>query len=674
MLRSKIEKYLRIPIWFTLFFVVLDGFMLVIDRKSGVIMGIGVICYLLIALLVYYHFKPDVMSELVNFAFEQGQIQKELLKELAIPYVLVDKDTRILWSNKEFKEKISADKTGKHFLSQVIPEVTKEILPQGLDKVEHQFVFADRTFRAEMKKVEVDFEKKEQEEASSNQDFLYAIYFFDETELQNYIQENKDQKLVSGLIYIDNYEEALESIEEVRRSLLVALVDRKVNKYMQNIDAICKKLDKDKFLIVFQQKYLAQLQQTKFSILDEIRAINIGNEMAVTLSISLGVNAPTWTLACEYARVAMDLALGRGGDQAVIKDQDKIYYYGGKTQVVEKSTRVKARVKAHALREMLETKDKVVIMGHQLPDVDSLGAAIGIYRLAKAMNKNAHIVINEATISIRPVLNNFLGNPNYEEDMFMDNETAMDYVDNNTALIVVDVSRPSYTECAKLLELTKAVVVFDHHRQTNETIPNAVLSYIEPYASSTCEMIAEILQYIVDKPKLKPIEADAMYSGILVDTDNFVTKTGVRTFEAAAYLRRSGADVTRVRKMFRTDMGAYKIRAEAVHNAEVFMDYFAISIFPSAGIDSPTVLAAQVANELLDIARIRASFVFTNLNGKVYISARSIDDVNVQVIMERLGGGGHLTVAGAQLTGVTSEEAVSQLKEILSQLIEEGDI
>ena len=290
------------------------------------------------------------------------------------------------------------------------------------------------------------------------------------------------------------------------------------------------------------------------------------------------------------------------------------------------------------------------------------------------MNRQAHIVINEVSMAIRPIMNNFIGNNLYPDDMFIDSEQAMNLADMNTAVVVVDVNRPSFTECEKLLTMTKSIVVIDHHRTMSDSIQNAILSYIEPYASSACEMVAEILQYIIDKPKLRPIEADAMYSGILVDTDTFVTKTGVRTFEAASFLKRSGADVTRVRKMFRTDLDAYKHKVEGVENAELFMDNYAIGILPAEGVDSPTVMAAQIANELLDVDGVKASFMLTKVKDTVYVSARSIDEVNVQVIMERLGGGGHASVAGAQLQDCTAEEAKQKLEDLLKTMIAEGDI
>ncbi len=504
--------------------------------------------------------------------------------------------------------------------------------------------------------------------------FLIALYLYDETALHIALQEVDDQSLAVGMIYLDNYEEALESVEEVRRSLLIALVDRKVNKYISALDGICKKLEKDKYLVILRKKAIAQLQEVRFDLLEEVKTVNIGNEMAVTISIGVGMDGLTYAQNYEFARNAIDLALGRGGDQAVVKAPESVTYYGGKSQQVEKNTRVKARVKAHALREIITTKDQVLVMGHRMPDVDSFGAAVGIYRIAQTLGRKAHIVLNDVSPAIQPMVDLFRANPEYEEDMIINNQTAIDAASSNTVLVVVDVNKPSITECPDLLRFCKSVVVLDHHRQGTETIENATLSYVEPYASSACEMVSEILQYTYDNIKIHTEEADCMYSGIMIDTNNFVTKTGVRTFEAAAFLRRNGADVTRVRKLFRQDALEYKAKADAVSQAEIYKQYFAISICTAEDLPSPTIIGAQAANELLNIKGIKASFVLTDYQGKIYISARSIDEVNVQVLMERMGGGGHMSTAACQMAGVGIIEAIGVLKQTIDTMLENHEI
>ena len=404
-------------------------------------------------------------------------------------------------------------------------------------------------------------------------------------------------------------------------------------------------------------------------------AFKIGeNSMSVTTSIGLGTDGLTYAQNFEYARNAIDLALGRGGDQAVIKTKDQVTYYGGKSQTVEKSTRVKARVKAQALREIITAKENVLIMGHRNPDADAFGAAVGIYCISKVLGKNAYIVMDNPNSDIQPIVDTFVNGSEEFEDVLITSQQAIDFASTGSVLVVVDVNKPSITECPDLIKYCKTIVVLDHHRAGNEVIENATLSYIEPYASSACEMISEILQYAADNVKIRPEEADCMYSGIMVDSNNFQSKAGVRTFEAAAFLRRCGADVTRVRKMFRADASEYKAKADAVSQAEIYRGSYAISICTADDCPSPTVIGAQAANELLNIRGIKASFVLTEFGSKIHISARSIDEVNVQLIMERMGGGGHLSVAACQLEGTQIEEAIGELKNTIDSMMESGEI
>lgn len=356
-----------------------------------------------------------------------------------------------------------------------------------------------------------------------------------------------------------------------------------------------------------------------------------------------------------------------------MKNGDQEQFYGGKSVQVERNTRVKARVKAHALKELIEGKERVLVMGHSIGDVDSFGACVGIYRIAKTLNRKVNIVLSETTSSVKPISDRFY-TKEYEDDMIVNNEQAMDIVDDSTLLVIVDVNRGSYTECPELIDMAQTVVVIDHHRQAGDAIDKAMLFYIEPYASSACEMVAEISQYIGNGLKLKPAEAEAMYAGIMIDTNYFSNKTGVRTFEAMAYLRRNGADAVRIRKAFRENIDEYKIKAAAIQDTELYRDGYAIAESKTEGIESPTVFASKIANSLLDINNVKASFVLTKYRGKIYISARSIDEVNVQVMMEHFGGGGHINMAGAQLTDVDIEEAKQMVREQIDKMIEEGDI
>lgn len=673
-IKGQLKYYMQWPLILTVLLVLMDVLVFTVNRRAGALVSIFVAAYILIVVFLYFHSRAVIMNELISFATQYGQVQKTLLKEFIVPYALLDYNGKILWMNDAFAALSGKNRRYRKSVTNLFPELTRDKLPTE-QEAEIAFQYEEKDYRAVMRPISLQrlLEESGLVEPEGNND-LTALYLFDETELNQYIRQKEDEKLVTGLLYLDNYEEALNSVEEVRRSLLVALIERKLNKYFGEVDGLIKKLEKDKFILVMRQRSLEELKKKRFNILEDVKTVNIGNDMTVTISIGIGINAPSYSQNYEYARIAIDLALGRGGDQVVIKDREQMTYFGGKSQQMGKSTRVKARVKAHALREFMVSKDKVVVMGHKIPDVDSIGAGIGIYRAAKSLNKKTHIVVNNPTMSVRPIIQTFKDNPDYDENMFIDSDEARAIVDDNTVVVVVDTNKPSYTECEDLLHMSKTIVVLDHHRQGSEVIQNAVLSYIEPYASSACEMVAEILQYFSDDIRIYNIEADALYSGIIIDTNNFTSKTGVRTFEAAAFLRRCGADVTRVRKMFRDDVQSYRAKAEAIRHVETYKGCFAIAVCPTEGVDSPTVVASQAANELLNIDSVKATFVLTDYQNKIFISARAIDEVNVQLVMERMGGGGHINMAGAQLPGATVEEAIAQLKITLDQMIHEGDI
>ena len=676
-LKGRLKTYMQYSIYLGILLVLVDIGVLLIDVRAGLLLAAFVVFYFAIVAFMLLYNRPVIMNELVSFATHYGQIQKRLLRELELPHALLDESGKIVWTNKLFEDLVQKPKGYNKSITSIFSSITKEKLPGEGDvtETEMNIEYENGFYTVKMKKIPLKemAENSDIIEAPGYDGYLIAVYMFDNTALQIALKEVDDQSLCVGLIYIDNYEEALESVEEVRRSLLTALIDRKINKYISAVDGVARKTEKDKFMIILRKKAALQLQEMRFDILDDVKTVSIGNEMAVTISIGLGYDGLTYAQNCEFARNAIDLALGRGGDQAVVKTPNNIVYYGGKSQQVEKNTRVKARVKAHALKEIISAKDEVIIMGHRLADVDSFGAAVGIYRIARTLEKRAHIVLNDVTTSVKPLVDLFTDNPDYE-NMIIAGQEALDMGERNAVLVVVDVNKPSITECPDLLKVCKSIVVLDHHRQGSETIENATLSYVEAYASSTCEMVSEILQYIYDNIKISNEEADCMYSGIMIDTNNFMTKTGVRTFEAAAFLRRNGADVTRVRKLFRDDVEEYKAKADAVSQAEIYRTYYAISTCTSDGIESPTIIGAQAANELLNIKGIRASFILTAYQGIIYVSARSIDEVNVQVIMERLGGGGHLNVAGCQFTGGTIEEGIVALKETIDKMIEEGDL
>lgn len=674
------RSYLRWPLMMTILLIAMNIHILYLNRRIGIIMGAYVILYIVLAVTVYYGYQRSLGQSIVGYAMDFGKVQKQILKDLIIPFALLDEEGRVLWGNDEFYELTMNKKAARRSITNVFPDITRESIPKEALDEEILLEFEDKNYKAVLRRLyaqDFDWDGEEEEKPDLDQltdlDNLIALFLYDETEVIQVNRLRKEETALIGLLYIDNYDEALESIDEVRRSLLTALVERKINKYMQGIEAVVKKLEKDKFLFVFQQKWLPEMQSTRFAILDEVRAVNIGNEMSVTISMGIGAGAKTLAERYENARKAIDLALGRGGDQVAFKEGNRLQYFGGKSLQIERNTRVKARVKAHALKELIEGKEKVVVMGHSLGDPDSFGASVGIYRIATSLNRKTHIVINDISTSVRPLYDRLSRLSDYE-DVFISGEQAIDIVDENTVLVVVDVNRPSYTECPNLLELTKTIVVLDHHRQASDVIANAVLSYVDSIASSASEMVAEISQYVNGDTRLKQLEAEALYAGILIDTNYFMNNTGSRTFEAAAFLRRHGVDIARIRKTFRTDINEYKAKAEAVQHTELFQDVYAITESRAEGIESPTILGAMIANELLDIKGVQASFVLTDYNGKIYISARSIDELNVQVIMEKLGGGGHMNVAGAQLEGLPAEEVRTLIRTTIIRMKEEGEI
>lgn len=675
MASGRLKKVIMFPLFMGALLILFNIGMYFVDVNCAKIASIFVLVYIIAITLLTFYIKNNLMHELIDFSSNYSQVQRQLLYDLSIPYCLIDNNGRVMWMNKMMLEKTEKKKDFRKNIATVFHEITPNIFPTGEESKEVRISYQGRDYCVEMKRISIDkFTRGVNIVSSDKCDSFVAMYMFDETDINMYIQKIKEERFVVGLIYIDNYEEALESIDDVRRSLFVGLIDKRVNKYFAAGAAIVRKLEKDKYLAVFRYKYLEKLLEDKFSILEDIKNVKVGNEMTITLSVGIGTGAGEYSKNFDIAKAAMDLALGRGGDQAVVKDAEKIMYFGGKSQQMEKNTRVKVRVKAHALKQILETTENVLIMGHQIADIDAFGSAVGIYAICRRLGKEAHIVIKDVTSSVKPFMDRFLGKTDYPQDLFLLKEEAPEYVNSMTAVIVVDVNIPQRTECPELLDKCKTIMVFDHHRQSSEPISGAVLSYVDPYASSASEMITEMIQYVEDSVKIKAIEADALYAGINIDTDGFNNKSGPRTFEAAAFLRRHGADVTRVRKLLRNDMAEYRAVAQAVSKATVYRDVFAIAKFEGEGVESPTEGGAKAANQLLDISGIKASFVITPFNDAIYISARSIDEVNVQLIMEKLGGGGHMTIAGVQLKDCTADQAVQTIKVTLDSMIKDGEI
>ncbi len=641
-----------------------------INTKAGLIAGAFYIVVIAAALIYTAASHRKLMENLIRFAKSYESIESELIAEFPLPYAIMDMDGNIIIYNNLFR-KFCDEAPGKKNICSLFHELNEEDIKFEEEKKDYSAVYDNRNLRLHFKKMDIDkelFEKRFISFAFPEGKVL-SLYLFDETEIVNMVKQSVADQIVIASICIDNYDETLEHSTDIKKSLMVAMVDRAVDTYFNNIGGIVRKLDDDRYFAAFKRKYLGNLQRGRFELLDTVKEIETEGDMSITLSIGVGVGTDI-TKNSESAGRALELALGRGGDQAVVRDGERVYYYGGKTRQAEKNSRVKARLNAMALKEVFLNKDRVVVMGHKVCDIDCLGAAIGIYRAARALGKNAHIILNDLTNTVRPILDNFEEDAEYD-DVFIYPDEAKQYVDEDTALVVVDVNNPDHFEIPELVHLTGGIIIIDHHLQNGDKMDTVSLFYHEPAASSASEMVAEVLQYISDDLKLKKIEAEALYAGILIDTNYFSKNTGVRTFEAAAYLRKNGVDVTKVKELFNDSMDDFKAKAETVRSAEIIEGRFAVAVCPTDNIDNPTVVAAQVANELLDVNGITGSFVLADVNGKVYVSARSKGYINVQKVMERLGGGGHMNTAGAQIEGSTVEEIKKNLGLTIRKMVEE---
>ena len=669
-----IMLYLRWPLLLSVLLIFMNIILVAIDTRAAAFMGIFTALFVLFSAALYIYSRKSIYSGLIDFAMGFDSTESGILNNMSVPTAICSPNGGLIWANRSFEELFTHD-GARASIRDIFPDITREILGELNEPALIHSSYGNFRYLIEMRPTELSLDSDgDSAENLDDSERIIIISVSDETELVQYKKDYRDSRPCEGLIYLDNYDEALASVEETRRSLLTALVDRRISNYISSLNGIVKKLEKDKFLFFMNEKDVRTMCDDRFSILEEVKTINIGNESALTLSIGVGRTGASYEENYNYARAAIDLALGRGGDQAVVKSGEAVTYYGGKTLAPEKNARVKARVKAQALKELLSANDKLLVMGHNNGDADSLGSSIGIWKIARSYGKKAHIVLNGTNKSLEPMYRLFVDNPDYPEDMFISGDKAIGFVDRTTLVVVVDVNRPSYTEEPRLLQHASNVVVIDHHRMGTESIENAQLSYIEPFASSASEMISEIVQYIDDTTTLTPLEADALYGGIVVDTQNFITQTGIRTFEAAAFLKRKGASVQRIRKLFRDSLSDFKARAGAVDGAEIYREHFALSTLDPSGVDTPTVACAQTANTLLDIDGIKAAIVLTEYNGLIYVSARSIDEVNVQVMMEKLGGGGHMAIAGAQLKDTDMQTAIERIKDIIDEMTEKGEI
>lgn len=620
---------------------------------NEIIASISLIIFLYVLLSEYYGVRKkrlELDKYIENIFFNVDKASKSVLAKMPIPAVILSDNGEILWYNLSYSQVFNEDED--------IKKVIKKYAVAKTDDIKSQIEFNGRYYSV----LKIDSQSKRKR----GKDISFTLLFLDNTE---YILLKKSlafSRPVVGHVIIDNYEEAMMAIEDIKKAVVSTEIEKKLSEWASSIKAFIKKYDDDKYLVVFNEEGLKILEENKFEILDKVREIGEEIKIPITLSIGIGADANDFLTLNEHASSAIDLALGRGGDQAVIKRGDKISFYGGRTQAVEKRAKVKVRVIAHAIKELIKESSTIFIMGHNFMDFDSLGAAIGMYRASMSLGKKAYIILDKSNVAIDELVKK-IQNTNGYEDLFIKSSEVKNMVDENSLLIVVDTHRPSYLTYPEIIDIIDRIVVIDHHRRGKEFIDKALLIYLEPYASSASELVTEILQYIVDKIDIKPIEAEALMAGISVDTKNFTFRTGSRTFEAASFLRRKGADTTSVKQLFQNDLDSYIIKASIVKNAEILDNGIAIAVSPP---NANNLIIAQAADELLTIKGVQASFVLLKREEDVAISGRSLGDINVQLILEKLGGGGHLTVAGAQVKKPI-EEVLQDLKNAVKEYFEE---
>lgn len=612
------------------------------------------------ALLVYAGLtdrkrKNEISETIQDLTITVDSAAKTSLINSPFPLVILETNGTIIWRSAKFVSEFASQD-----IKQELDELTLDLKTEFTNRKEpndksihRQFILGKKTYQIVGRFVN---SKKANREKS---EYTMILYFIDITENLKLQKEYNDSKSCVGIIMIDNYEENMQMIESEEKPQLIAEIDKCIYEWTNDSNGILLKSDRDRYVYLFEQRYLEQIKKDRFSVLDKIKEINSKSNVPFTLSIAVSNEGKTDKEKYKSAQTAMDIVLGRGGDQAVIRQNEIYKFFGGRAQEVEKRTKVKARVVAHALENLIRESDKIMIMGHTNPDIDAMGSAMGIYRLAKELDKNAYIVTSDQSTTLQNFKESLAKEVEYE-DILISKEVAEENVDENTLLVIVDTHKATYVEAPELLTKTKKVVIIDHHRRSADYIENATLTFQEVYASSAAELVTELLQYAETKINLRTIEAESLYAGIMMDTKNFTFKTGVRTFEAAAYLRRCGVDIIRVKKWFQSDLPSFNRIAEIVKNAEIVNDSIAIALYNRKAKDA-NLICAKAADELLTISNITASFVLGKLGDKICISGRSIGDINVQIILEKLGGGGHITLAGAQVEGMTIEEVKQEL-------------
>ena len=601
--------------------------------------------------------KSEISETLQDLTLTVDTAAKTSLINSPFPLIILETDGNVIWRSTKFTTEF-ANIDINTYLNDLIVDIKDEVESGSTGNSD---ILTEMKIGNNMYKIMgryVNFRNKDKDR-KNKKEYMVILYFIDDTENIKLQKEYRDSKSCVGIIMVDNYEETIQRIDAEEKPQVTAEIDKEIYDWANKTNGVLIKADRDRYVYLFEQRYLDSVREDKFSILDKIKDIDTKEKVQFTLSIAISNEGNTDKEKYKSAQSAMDVVLGRGGDQAVIRENEIYKFYGGRVEEVEKRTKVKARVVAHALVNLIKDANKVMVMGHTNPDMDSIGSCMGIYRLAKTLNTNAYIVCSEDTPALETFMESVKKDPEYE-DIIINKEVALENVDEDTLLVVVDTHKINYVDSPELLDKAKKIVIVDHHRRSTDFIEDATLMFQEVYASSAAELVTELLQYAGTKVQLKTIEAESLYAGIMMDTKNFTFKTGVRTFEAAAYLRKCGIDIIRVKKWFQSDLKSFNIIADIVKKAEIISDEIAISTYDEVT-ENANLICAKAADELLTISDITASFVLGNTGNKICISGRSIGDINVQVILEKLGGGGHITLAGAQVEGMTMEEARQEL-------------
>lgn len=607
--------------------------------------------------------REEIENHIKDVTSDMSSASKVNLVNTPIPLVLIETGGNIIWRSRKFVEEFQNIDIAT-YLNPIIKEIKIDIEKNNENiEIVKQFNIEKRVYKIRGSVVRT---KKRKEK-----EYILSLYFIDETKYNELFDNYNNCQVCIGLAMIDNYDEIVQIILPERKIELLAKIEKELIDWVTKTGGLIVKTERDAFVYIFEQKYLSEFEKEKFNILDRVKKLEIDSRVPITLSLAISNEGTNNYEKYKSALSAMEIVLGRGGDQAVVRKNGKYKFYGGKTLEVEKRAKVKARTIAQSISSIITSSDNVIIMGHKNIDIDAIGSALGLYRLSKTLGKECYIVSEPTGKSLGKFLEILRNDEEYKENI-LTQEEAFDIITDNTLLIVVDTHKISYVEFPSLLEKIDKKIVIDHHRKAPDCIENVLISFHEVYASSTAELVTEIIQYAKEGIKLTILEAESLYGGIMVDTKNFTFKTGVRTFEAAAYLRKYGVDIIKVKKWFQADLESYNTIADIVRNVEIIDDTIAISTYNEENDDS-NLICAKAADELLTISDITASFVMAKMSDKVCISGRSIGNINVQLILEKLGGGGHITLAGAQLEGVTLEEAKQELIEKINEYLSETE-